>query len=276
MLITHHTASVLPFLIRGVSIVLYVSLLMHCLYFSDFKHNILFPILPCLYSYWLSDLPLRVGANSHSNNLSKWFWHADIDIDFFKTIFCWVSFHAAAGFIRKCDRSTSICVCVFFKTLNSHLCLGVCGRPHRWINSGACERWTFRQLCMSLSAPLQPPHSWRTTHSTPSFLPDCTAVWNTNTLDALLAVINAEDRWPCSQGPTQTWDLLLALQQSLHVVCGPVLFFPGSHCSVVGGYYNIAPVLQCPIQLCKNKFQLPRLKKKKVRALEMITLSSQA
>lgn len=146
--------------------------------------------------------------------------------------------------------------------MNSHLCLGVCGWAHRWINSGACECWTFRQLCMSLSAPLQPPHSWGTTHSTPSILPDCSAVWNTNTLDPLLAVINAEDRWPCSQGPAQTWDFLLALRQSLHVVCCPVLFFPGSHCSVVGGYYNITPVLQCPIQLCKNKFQLPRFKKK--------------
>lgn len=61
--------------------------------------------------------------------------------------------------------------------LTSSLCVWLCvDKTHSGINSKACECWRFGQLCMSLLAPLQHLHSWKTTHSTPFFLPDRTAV----------------------------------------------------------------------------------------------------
>ena len=74
-----------------------------------------------------------------------------------------------------------VCVCTFPKHWAhiQHLCLGCVWSPggHSRVNSGSCECWTSGQLCASLSAPLQPLHSRRTTHTPLPPFSDCTAVW---------------------------------------------------------------------------------------------------
>lgn len=108
----------------------------------------------------------------------------------------------------------------FFSELKSSICvLGVCGAwGHGRINSGACECWTFRQLYMSLFAPLQPLHSWGTTHSTPNLsltALQCETYAQDLPLLLLATIYNAEGRRPSS----------IRLEVSLQLFC-TVLLFP--------------------------------------------------
>lgn len=81
--------------------------------------------------------------------------------------------------LRCFTLSMSMYVCVrvnvffFLKPeLTSSLCVWVCvDKTHSGINSRVCECWRFVQLCMSLSTPLQPLHSWKQHTPLPSFSP---------------------------------------------------------------------------------------------------------
>lgn len=97
-------------------------------------------------------------------------------------------------------RSVHVCTHVSARFLNTELTssicvLGVCGaRGHSLVDSGACERWTFRQLCVPLctSATLS-----QLRNNTPCSLRSPTALQceahTRDPLHLLVPIYNAED-----------------------------------------------------------------------------------
>lgn len=105
---------------------------------------------------------------------------------------------------------------------------------------------------MALSAPLQPPHSWRTTHSTPSILPGRTAVWNT-----LRIFCCCFCRLLLMQVAMFVRPVIPYWLSSSRYMLSIVRFY--SHCSLVE---VLAILSQCHFPALQNNFQFSRFERK--------------